>query len=38
MIEKIEKIHERFGVSYWVVRNPDMEAMKDVVSELNEHR
>jgi probable F420-dependent oxidoreductase len=37
MIEKVERNRERFGISYCVVRNPAMEAMKDVVSQLAGH-
>ncbi|HVH14778.1 MAG TPA: TIGR03621 family F420-dependent LLM class oxidoreductase [Candidatus Angelobacter sp.] len=34
MIEKLENNRDRFGVNYWVIKSPALEAMKEVVPQL----
>jgi probable F420-dependent oxidoreductase len=35
MVEKLERNREKFGINYWVVKSPSMEAVKDIVAQLH---
>lgn len=37
MMEKLENNRDRFGVNYWVIKSPALEAMKEVVPQLAGH-